>query len=102
MSWVINNLTAPDNYTAASTLQNIAGTSKINVDVTNAAIFWQLQQAGASGLYTTGSWSNEVFMAPGSRSLIRDNVTAFRFRAAVPAGQLPVGGAQAQVTVEAS
>jgi len=103
MSWALNNITAPDAYTAASTLTNLKGVTRINLDVTNAGIYWQLQRSShPSGLYTEGSWDTEVFMSSGSRSLFRGGITGFRVRAAVPAASLPAGVSQAQVTVEAA
>ncbi len=101
MSWAINNLTAPDAYTPGSTLDNLPAISRVNLDVVNAAIYWQLKQANGTGLSTEGSWGQEVFMLPGSRPLLRQNIIGIRFRAAVVAAQLPSGAAQAQVTVEA-
>ena len=102
MAWALNNITAPDAYGPASTLQNLNGVTRINVDVTNQAIYWQMQRSTGTGLFTEGSWDTEVFMAPGSRSLFRTGVTGFRFRAATLAANLPAGGSQAQVTVEAA
>lgn len=101
-SWALNNITAPDAYTAASTLSNLPFPSRINLDVVNQGIYWQLQQAaGPGGLSTSGTWGQEVFMSPGSRSLRRSGVRGIRVRAAVPAANLPSSGLQAQVTIEA-
>jgi hypothetical protein len=94
-SWVLNNVTTADAYTAANTLDNLPFPSRINLDVSNAAIFWQLKQADhAPGLYTGGTWGAEVMMLPGSRSLFRAGVRGFRVRSAA-------AGVAAQVTVEA-
>jgi hypothetical protein len=101
VSWAINNLTAPDTYTQASTLDNLPTINRVNIDAVNASIYWQLKQVSGTGLYTEGSWGPEVFMLPGSRPLYRPGIIGIRFRAAVPAAQLPTGGSQAQVTVEA-
>lgn len=102
MAWAINNLTAPDNYSSASTLQNLPYASAVNIDVANAAIYWQILVADKpSGLFTEGTWQEETFMLPGSRSIYRTGIRGFRFRAAVAAAQLPAGGTQAQVTAEA-
>lgn len=101
MSWAINNLTAPDTYTPASTLDGLPRISRANLDVVNAAIYWQLKQANGTGLATEGTWGQEVFMTPGSRPLLRAGIVGIRFRAAVTAAQLPSGASQAQVTVEA-
>jgi hypothetical protein len=102
MSWTINNLTAPDSYTPAATLTNLPNVTRITIDAVNQAIVWQLQQADQrSGLSTEGTWGPETFMLPGSKPLFRSNIRGFRFRAAILAAQLPAGGLQAQVTVEA-
>ena len=102
MAWALNNITAPDAYNSAQTLLNLNGVSRINIDVANQGIYWQLQRSSGTRLYTEGSWDTEVFMAPGSRSLFRANVTGVRIRAAVPAANLPAGSNQAVVTVEAA
>lgn len=102
MAWAINNLTAPDTYTPSSTLDNLSAVQSVNIDTQNQSIYWQVKQINTpSGLYTEGSWQEETYMLPGSRSIYRANVQGFRFRAAIPAAQLPAGQPQAQVTVEA-
>ncbi len=102
MAWAINNLTAPDAVSAASTLDNLSGVVGVNMDVANQAIYWQVKQVTSPGrLYTEGTWGEPTFMLPGSRSLYRTDVRGFRFWAATPAAQLPAGDIQAQVTVEA-
>ena len=87
-SFPLNNVTTSDQYTNQTTLGPLPGASRVNVDVFNAAIYWQAKYDGAP------NWDNEVFMAPGSRSLSRPGVVGFRVRSAVQ-------GAPAQVTVEA-
>lgn len=95
MSWALNNITVPDQPNASSTLINLPFPSKINLDVYNAAILWQLNQVTSpSGLSTEGTWGEPVFMAPGSRSLFRPGVRGIRIWNAV-------AGAPAQATVEA-
>lgn len=102
MAWAINNLTAPDSYSVQSTLLNLPDITSINLDVANAAIYWQVQQVVArSGMYTEATWQEATFMLPGSRSIYRPGIRGFRFQAAVPLAQLPAGTSQAQVTVEA-
>lgn len=102
MAWAINNLTAPDSYSPASTLDNLPYPSSVNIDVANQAIFWQVKQVNSpGGLFTEGTWQEETFMLPGSRSIYRTGIRGFRFRAAVPAAQLPAGSSQASVTAEA-
>jgi hypothetical protein len=100
--WALNNITAPDAYADAATMINLPFPSRINLDVVNQAIYWQLQQAaGPTSLSTEGTWQTEVFMLPGSRSLYRPYTRGIRVRAAIPAASLPAGTSQAQVTVEA-
>lgn len=102
MAWALNNVTAPDQYSDAATLQNLNGVTRLNIDVANQAIFWQLKLPRGSNLFTEAAWDQEVFMLPGSRSLFRPGVVGVRIRAAIPAAHLPVGGSPAQVTVEAA
>jgi hypothetical protein len=100
-SFPINNLTAPDQYTAASSLYPLPILDHINIDVTNQGIYWQLAETNPLTTDLSGSWQPEVFMSPGSRTITRAAVVGVRFRAATAAASLPAGGAQAQVTVEA-
>jgi hypothetical protein len=100
-SWALNNVTAPDAYTQAATLDNLPFPAKLNIDVMNQAVYWQLRQAAGTGLWSEGTWGQEIFMIPGSRSIIRAGVRGIRIRAAVLAANLPAGQLQAQVTVEA-
>lgn len=102
MSWAINNLTAPDNFTDAATLDNLPWPSSVNIDVANQAIYWQIKQVSSPArLHTEGTWQEATYMLPGSRSIYRTGIRGFRFRAATPAASLPAGASQAQVTVEA-
>jgi hypothetical protein len=95
VSWALNNIMSPDAYTAASTMTNLPFPSRVNIDVSGAAVYWQLQQATSpSGLNTEGTWQQEVFMTPGSRTLFRSGVRGVRVRSAV-------AGIPAQVTIEA-
>jgi hypothetical protein len=100
-SLAINNLTAPDTYTAASTLYPLPLLDHINIDVQNAAIYWQIAETNPLTTVLSGAWNSEVFMIPGSRTLTRGSMVGVRFRAAIPTAQLPVGAIQAQVTIEA-
>jgi hypothetical protein len=100
-SWPINNLTAPDQYTAASTLYPLPILDHVNLDVANQAIFWSIAQTNDLTTGLSGAWQPEVYMTPGSRSISRQGIVGIRVRAAVPAASLPVGLVQAQVTVEA-
>jgi hypothetical protein len=100
MGYALNNITAPDAYGQGSLLY-CQGARRLNIDLTNAAIYYQL---GAGQLGSQGGdpvWdSTEYFMTPSFRSLDRA-VDAIRIRAAVLAANLPAGQAQAQVTVHA-
>lgn len=104
MGLALNNVTAPDNYTAAATLDGLPAVSRLNIDSANQAIFWQLKQIknpGTGQVEGMATWGDEVYMAPGSRSLFRAGIIGWRFRAAIPTAQLPAGAVQAQVTAEA-
>ena len=99
MSYAINALTAPDAYSAASTIDGVP-IKRVLLDVANAAIYWNLKYqvgAGQAGAFD----STEVFMLPGSRQLVRPGIVGVRFRAALPLASLAAGTQQAVVTVEA-
>lgn len=100
-SYALNNLTAPDQYTAASTLDGLPVLDHVNLDVLNQPIFWSIKQTNDLTTDMSGAWQPEVFMAPGSRTITRAGVVGVRVRAAVPASSLPAGIGGAQVTVEA-
>ena len=93
MSFVLNNVTTGDNYTSAQTL-TFTEVARVNLDVANAAIYYQLQAADGDGSPASndGRWRDEVFCGPTFRSLSRA-ATGVRIRSAVI-------GAPAQVTVE--
>jgi hypothetical protein len=100
-NWSLNNVTAPDAYSTAATLQNLPYPSRINLDVFNQGIYWQLQETHGTGTFTEATWGSETYMAPGSRTLLRSNVRGVRVRAAIAAANLPAGQSQAQFTLEA-
>lgn len=100
-SYMLNNITAPDNYTAASTLDSLPPLDHINLDVANQAIFWSIKQTNDLTTDVTGAWQPEVYMSPGSRPLYRSGMVGIKVRAAKAAASLPAGAFQAQVTVEA-
>lgn len=96
MSYPLNNVTTADTYTAANTIDVVALIGKFagqlreadldellcvraNIDVTNAAIFWQVKL----GLEPFSR--PEVFMPPGSRSLNRRLISGLRVRSGTPA-----------------
>lgn len=91
----LNNLTAPDEYTDASTLA-CPGTTLVRIWVNNQAIYWQrgISPPGGGGV----EWRpEEEFLLPGPFEF-PDRVDAIRIRAAVPAAQLGEKR-QAQVTI---
>lgn len=96
----LNNVTAPDNQpSAASTLDGVVPGTRCIVDVSNAAIYWQVKQ-GKGHAYADWAPPNGVYMSPGSRRIPMEGaIYGFRFWAAVKAANLPAGGQQAQVTV---
>lgn len=97
----LNNITAPDQYAIAATLDTGNWLDHINIDVVNQAIYWQIKQTSrATDTPQLSTWQAEVFLAPSSRTIDRPGMTAVRIRAATPAASLPVGSSQAQVTVE--
>lgn len=100
-SFPLNNITAPDQYAAASTLYPLPLIDHINLDVSNQAIYWSIAQTNDLTTEMSGSWQSEVYMVPGSRTIAREGVVGVRVRAATPAASLPSDAAQAQVTVEA-
>lgn len=101
MNWTLNNVTAPDNYSPASTLDNLPPCA-INFQVLNQGIYMQIRQVSSpSQLYTEGTWSEETLVLPSSGPIYREQVRGVRFRASIPAAQLTAGALQAQVTVEA-
>lgn len=69
--------------------------ARVNLDISNNAIYYQLQAADADGSPASndGKWRDEVFAGPSFRSLSRA-CTGVRIRSAVL-------GSPAQVTVEA-
>lgn len=109
-SFTLNNVTAPDAYTpgtptptqpVVATLDLLPILDHVNIDVVNAAIYWSIKQVSSSDPVLGGSWQPEVFQLPGSRTIRRLGIVGIRFRAAIPAAQIPAGGFQAQVTIEA-
>lgn len=96
MSSVLNNVTAPDAYTTASTL-SCPGTVRVRLQVNNQAIYWQRGESspGGGGI----NWAErEELLLPTSASL-DENCDAIRIRAAIPLAKIPAGGTQAQVTI---
>lgn len=116
-SFVINNLTAPDNYivivgppptppvaTTPSTLDLLPICDHVNIDVLNSPILWAVKEARQPwGMEQQGDWQVEVFMVPGSRTIYNrgGGIIGFRFRAYVLAANIVAPQLQAQVTIEA-
>lgn len=99
-NYALNNVTAPSPApTLASTLVVGVFVDHFNIDVTNAAVYWQLQGVALpTGTPQNADWTPfvAVQMIPGSRTISRVGVTGIRFWA-VNAAANP----QAIVTVEA-
>ena len=95
---VLNNIVAPDNSpTPASTIDGTAPHNRVVLDVSNAAIYWQVKTGDGRA---DADWrpANGVYMSPGSRRLPTEGlVYGVRFWAATPTAQL-AGGPQARVT----
>jgi len=90
----LNNVTTADGYTVANSLDTSAFADHINIDVANAAVFWQIKQINRLGENAhMATWQTEVFMTPGSRSIRRPGVTGVRVRSGA-------AGVPAQVTIE--
>lgn len=102
-SWWINNVTAPDNNpTRLSTLDNLPFLDHININVVNAAIYYQIKSADPHVANDTwGVWQPPIFFLPSQQSLYRVGAIGVRFYAAITAALLPAGSSQAQVTIEA-
>lgn len=100
-NYALNNVTAPANAPdpVLSTLAVGVFVDHFNIDVANAAIFWQLQGVKQpTDPPQMADWSQFAYiqMIPGSRSISRNGVTGIRFYA-VNAAASP----QAIVTIEA-
>lgn len=95
MSAALNNITAPDNYTAGSTLA-CPKTARVRLVVNNNSIYWRRgrQPAGGGGIF----YEAEEFLLPGVYSL--DEICeVVQIRAAIAAAKLTSEEKVAQVTV---
>lgn len=90
----LNNQTAPDDYDAAAQIIS-PGATRLNLIVSNQAIYYQLGDTPPNG--TIPTWRSEIYCPPSYQSLDQ-NFDAIRVRAAIPAAQLAPGALQAQVT----
>ena len=102
----INALTAPDAYTAASTIDLGRPITYIRIDVANQAIYWQpkidLWSGTGIGRGTpSGDWDMATYLLPSYSVFRQANLVGVRFQAAIPLASLPVGATQAVVTVRA-
>ena len=91
MSAALNNVTTQDTYAAATTLA-AHGSRVVNLQVANAAVYWQVGRSAAPGLEPAYD-DPEEFLLPGLHSFDRA-ADAVRVRSAV-------AGKPAQVTVTA-
>lgn len=88
----LNNVTTEDDYSDATTLR-AENAVRVNLDISNAAIYYQLSRP-VSGLRAgADTWGSEIFAAPTFQSLDR-RTNAIRVRSAVSAEP-------AQVTIDA-
>lgn len=91
MPFVLNNVTTQDNYADATTLQ-APQSVKVNLWVSNAAIFVKFSDPGAGQAAPGTAFKPEVFMPPGLYSFLRQTETI--------AVRSAVAGTPAQVTIE--
>jgi hypothetical protein len=71
---VLNNVATTDGYSASTTREQ-PGTARVNLEVFNAAIYYQLK-------YDPGDWQDEVYAAPGRQSL-DEHCAGIRIRSAL-------------------
>jgi hypothetical protein len=97
MSAALNNITAPDVYSATQGTLSCPGSARVRLLINNQAIFWKrgFQNPGGGGVEYT---EPEEFLPPGLYSF-DEHCDAIQVRAATPAAQLPEGSIQAQVTI---
>lgn len=102
MSYALNAVVAPDNYSAAATIENVPIDSLV-MDVNNQSIYYQLKIGITGG---GGVWeATEAQAIPGSRVIESDTpgeIAGIRFRAVIPAAQLSPTASQAVVTIRTS
>lgn len=96
MSTAINNMVAPDAYSAAATLI-CPSTVRIRLFVANQGIYWEQGRTwpGGQGIF----WDPPEQYLPPLGYSFSDRCEALRFRAAIPLKSLPPGSLQAVVTV---
>lgn len=102
MNAAINQLNAPDQYTAGSTLDTGQYVDHFNIDVYNQGIYWSIKQGQPRQTPGMANWGPDIFMGPGSKTISRLYLTGMRFRAAIPYASLPAGSTRAVVTLEAT
>jgi hypothetical protein len=88
----LNNVETANEYTPATTLDPQAVFTRLNIDVYNQSIFWQIR-VHPTAVAGQGTWLDEVFMGPSSRTIQRRFITGARVRSAV-------AGKPAMVTLE--
>jgi hypothetical protein len=87
VTYVVNNITTADAYTAAATL-SCPNSVRINLDVDGAGIYYQLGEN-----WPASQWRDEIALGPGFRSLDQ-RADAIRVRSQSP-------GSAARVTLAA-
>ncbi len=88
----LNNVETSNEYTPANTLDSMPACTRLNIDVFNQAIFWQIRISPVP-VERSGTWTDEIFMGPSSRTIQRRFITGARVRSAV-------AGKPANVTLE--
>lgn len=77
----LTNITTADAYTDAATLEGIQPARWINIDVVNAAVIYQMKQAGLHN--PNGVWGPEIFMVPAFRVLNHNDLCGIRVRSGI-------------------
>lgn len=80
MASTLNNVTTADQYTAAATLQAPA-VVQIVLDISNAAVFYQIKEPVEGLAEGAWNWGEEKF-APPTFQTLRRRTAGIRFRSA--------------------
>lgn len=82
MSYPLNNVATVDGYVTVNTLDNIPTVARVNIEVLNAGIYYQLRASEAGPRIQAADWNPEVRLNPSRNSLDRVT-TGIRVRSAV-------------------
>ena len=96
-TYALINVTAPDAYNAASTLDNLPVCNQVVIQLVNQAVYYQIREVADHATLTRDlpDWSDERFLAPSVAMLSSRRFRGIRFRAAVKAANVPAGSSQA-------